>query len=314
MSTEKLKILIVGGHGFVGKNVVQLLKESDYEVFPMSRRDGLDLRDYSSIQTFLQKIKPDVIINCAAHVGSLHYITEYAADVVNDNMRIILNLYQAVKDVCPKTKIINPISNCSYPGKAKEQKESEFWDGAVHRSVWSYGNTRRMIIVIGQCYESQYAIKTINFLSPNSYGPKDYVDPNKTHALNGIIIRMLEAKKNNLPNFEIWGTGKPLREWIYVKDLARMLVSSIEKKECQVDPVNIAQNKAYSILEIARKVKKAIFYDGKLVFNTKYQDGDPIKKMDNQLFRHMYPDFSFTDLSQGIVETVNYYKKTLDIK
>jgi len=199
MEIKDKKVCITGGHGFVGKNVVEILKNHKYEIFPLSRRDGLDLTDNDITKKYFKKIKPDVIINCAAHVGSLHYVTEYAADVVDDNTQMILNLYRAVKEFCPKAKVINLISNCSYPGDVDIQIESEWWNGAVHKSVWSFANSKRMWVVVSECYSMQYNIKTINFLVPNAYGPRDYIDPNKTHALNGMIIRMIKAKRNKSP-------------------------------------------------------------------------------------------------------------------
>lgn len=309
-----MKILILGGHGFVGKNVVDGLSNSEYEIFHLSRRNGLDLTDYILTKKCIREIKPEVIINCAAHVGSLHYVAKYAADVVDDNTQMILNLYRAVKEVCPNAKVINPISNCSYPGDADIQIESEWWNGPVHKSVWSFANSKRMWVVVSECYAMQYNIKTINFLVPNSYGPGDYTDPNKTHALNGMIIRMLQAKRDKLPEFEIWGTGRPTREWIYVKDLARMLVSAIEFDGEQIYPVNIAQNKAYSIRETAEMIKELASYEGKLVFNTSYEDGAPTKKLDDTQFRSKYQGFAFTDIYEGIEETINYYKKVLGVE
>jgi len=309
----KMKILILGGHGFVGKNVVEILTDSNHKLFPLSRRDGLNLTDYTSTKMSFSKIRPDVIINCAAHVGSLHYVTEYAADVVHDNLQIILYLYRAVREICPDAKVINPISNCSYPGDSNIHVESEWWNGAVHESVWSFANSKRMWVVVSECYYMQYHIKTTNFLVANSYGPGDYTDPNKTHALNGMIIRMLQAKKERLPKFEIWGTGKPEREWIYVKDMAEMLANEVEISESQIQPVNIAQNNAYSIRETAEMIKELIGYKGKLVFNAKYQDGAPIKKLDDKLFRSKYPDFAFTDIHEGIKETIKYYIRVLEV-
>lgn len=303
-----MKILVPGGHGFVGKNVVEVLKKSTHNVFPLSRRDGFDLRDYNSAKNFIGKIKPDAIINCAAHVGSLNYVTMHAAEIVDDNMQIILNLYRAVKEICPRAIIINPISNCSYPGDADIQKEPDYWLGPVHKSVWSFGNSRRIWTVVGDCYLSQYNIKTINFFVPNSYGPGDYKDPDRTHALNGMIIRMLKAQQKNEPEFEIWGSGNPTREWIYVKDLAKILAGAIEEGYNYSGPINIAQNTAYSIKETAEMIKEAIGYKGKLFFNTKYQDGAPIKKMDDKIFRKKYPDFVFTEIKEGIKETSDYYK------
>lgn len=309
-----MKIMVLGGHGFVGKNVVEILRDSEHELFPLSRRDGFDLTDYASTKKQFLEAQPDVIINCAAHVGSLHYVTEYAADVIDDNVQLILNLYRAVSEVCPDAKIINPISNCSYPGDANIHIESEWWNGPVHKSVWSFANAKRMWAVVSACYYMQYNTRTINFLVANSYGPGDYTDPNKTHALNGMIIRMLQAKRENQSEFEIWGTGKPEREWIYVKDMAKMLADSVEMNESQIEPINIAQNKAYSIRESAETIKDLTGYSGTLIFNTSYQDGAQTKKLDDTLFRKTYPDFAFTDMYEGIKETIKYYQKKLEVE
>lgn len=308
-----MKVLVLGGHGFVGKSVVEELRKTTHTAIPLSRRDGLDMLNYATVVEHLKKENPDVIINCAAHVGSLHYVTEKAADVVHDNLQIILNLYRATKVACAHAKIINPISNCSYPGDANIHKESEWWNGPVHKSVLSFANAKRMIAVVSECYAMQHGISTINFLVANSYGPGDYTDPNKTHALNGMIIRMLQTKKENKPEFEIWGTGRPTREWIYVKDFARMLAYAVEMRESQLSPINIAQNKAYSILETAQMIKRYTGYNGKLVCNPKYQDGAPTKQLDDALFRSKFPNFTFTNIDTGIQETTSYYKEVLNI-
>ena len=120
-----MKILVLGGHGLVGKTVMEILENSEHKAIALSRRDGLDLTNYGLTKKHFSEIKPEVIINCAAHVGSLHYVTQYAADVIDDNMQMILNLYRGVKEVCPNVKVINPISNCSYPGDANIHIESE---------------------------------------------------------------------------------------------------------------------------------------------------------------------------------------------
>lgn len=306
-----MKIIVLGGHGFVGKHVMELLKDTGHESKALSRRDGLDMINIESVREHLRKEMPDVIINCSAHVGSLHYVTEFAADVLNDNVQMTLNLYKAVKEICPKVKIVNPLSNCSYPGDADNQKENEYWNGPVHKSVWSYGNSRRTIAIISECYSMQYKIKSVNFIIANSYGPGDYIDPNKTHALNGMIIRMMKAKRAGEKDFEIWGTGKPQREWVYVKDVAKMLVHAALNIDEQTQPINLAQNKVYAIAETGQMIKNALKFEGTLKFNTKMQDGAMIKKLDDTLFRNKFPEFKFTDLDQGIADTVKYYEKVL---
>jgi GDP-L-fucose synthase len=306
-----MKVIILGGHGFVGKSVAHQLKESKYDVFPLSRRDGLDLLDIECTKSLFLDIQPNVIINCAAHGGSLHYVTEFAGDVIYDNIEMALNLYKSVKDVCPEAKIINPLSNCSYPGDAHIQRETEWWNGEVHDSVFSYGNAKRFIYVISKNFQIQYGINTINYLVPNTFGPGDYTDPNKTHALNGMIIRMIIAQKNKEQTFEIWGTGNPVREWAYIKDVANILKEGITIDRDLIYPVNIAQNKGYSIKESAKFIAEAVGFEGKLLFNTKYQDGAPIKILDDKMFRSFNPDYEFFDHGDGIKETVKYYKQNL---
>jgi len=306
-----MKILILGGHGFVGKRLVATLDRSQHKVYPMSRRDGVDLTNYASAEKCFIEISPDVIINCAAHVGSVHYVTTYAADVTYDNIQMALNLYRAAAKVSPEVRIINPLSNCSYPGDSDIQREQEWWANEVHESVFSYGNAKRFIYVISKNYEKQYGLNSINFLIPNTFGPGDSTDSNKTHALNGMIIRMIEAQRQGEKQFEIWGTGSPAREWAYIDDVVNILIEGIYTRENLTYPVNLAQNKGYTIKESAELIAESIGFVGKLTFNTNYQDGAPIKILDDTRFRQLFPDFRFFDHKKGIDETVKYYKSVL---
>lgn len=303
-------VVVLGGEGFLGSHVMNLLRKKGYDPISISRRSGVDSRNFDSLFKALKKAKPNGIINCAAHVGSVHYAIEFSADMIHDNILLVTNLYQAVLRACPKAKIINPISNCSYPGDANTHYEPDWEKGAVHESVLAYASTRRLIYSLARCYANQYNIHSVNWLVANAYGPGDNVDPNKVHALNGIIIRLLKAQQKNEKEFEIWGSGKPTREWVYIEDVAKMLVDSLNMED-QIYPLNLAQNKAYSITEIAQIVAKILHYDVKFVFNTKYADGAPFKVLDDRQFRKKFPSFIFTSLDTGIKETVKYYKELL---
>lgn len=305
------KIVVLGGSGFIGTHVVAALEKAGHTPLTTSRAEGVDLTDYQAVETYLRETQPDVIFNCAAHVGSLHYVTTYAADVLNDNVQMSVNLYKAVAKVVPHAKIINPLSNCSYPGAAAVQVEAEWWNGEVHDSVFSYGNAKKFLYTIAKCYQKQYGVVSVNFLVPNTFGPGDSVDPNKTHALNGMIIRMIQAQQRGDASFEIWGTGSPIREWAYVDDVARMLVEGMATKEDLLYPVNMGQNKGFSIKESAEFIAQAVGFTGELIFNTKYQDGAPIKILDNTKFKAVFPEFEFSDHQQGIEATVAYYQKIL---
>lgn len=287
------------------------LTRQGHDAVARSRRSGLDLLDRSAVESALKHERPDAIINCAAHVGSVHYVTSFAADVFHDNVQMALNLYKAVASSRPEALIVNPLSNCSYPGEADVHYEPEWWNGPVHDSVCSYGNAKRFIYVLSRCYHKQYKVRTMNFLVPNAFGPGDYTDPNKTHALNGMIIRMIQSQRRGDTDFEIWGTGKPVREWGFIKDIAAVLVRGLKLDRDLQYPINIAQNRGYAVSESARMIAQVVGFSGKLSFNTKFQDGAMRKVLDDRAFREAFPDFVFTNHLDGISQTVDYYQKQL---
>lgn len=306
-----MKIVILDSESFFGKHLTKLLQKSKHLVVPLSKKKGLNMMNFLSVKKWLEKTQPDVIYNCAAHIGGVHYVSKFAADVINDNLQMILNTYKAVCKVCPAVKIISPLSNCSYPGEANIHLESDWLMGPVHESVYAYGNAKRLLHVVSHCYKKQHGIQSYNFLIPNHFGPEDEIDPTKIHALPGMIVRMIQALKNNFAEFEIWGTGKPTREWGYGPDIAKVLIQAMNLKEDLTYPVNIAQNKGYSIMQSAKLIAKEIGYKGKLIFNTSYQDGALIKVLDDKKFRKLFPKFKFTDHQLAIRETVKYYQPIL---
>lgn len=305
-----MNIVILGGTGFLGKHVLRMLGERGHAVTSLSRREDCNIMAFDRFRDRLRDLQPEAILNCAAHVGSVHYAIEYAADMLHDNTQILLNLYRAVREVCPKTKIVNPISNCSYPGDALKHCESEWFDGPIHDSVVAYGTPRRLIHTLAHCYKNQYGIRSVNWLIANAYGPGDYTDPNKVHALNGLIIRMMKGQRAGDRTFEIWGSGKPIREWVYIEDAARILVHSLDIDE-QIYPLNLAQNKGWSVTEIAELAAKALDYPVTFTWNTKFADGAPVKVLDDRAFRERYSDFQFTPIDDGIRRSVDYYRTVL---
>lgn len=307
-----MKILVIGGNGFVGKNVTAVLRRKGHEVSPMSRRNGLDLMDTSSVRTVLERIMPDAIFNCAAHVGSVHYVMQNAAAVAHDNVQMALNLYKLVEQTCPQAHVVNPLSNCSYPGDADVHYEPDWWHGEVHHSVFAYANAKRFIYVLARCYQSQHKIRSSNILVPNAFGVGDHLDTNRTHAISGMIVRMIKARRERAPRFEVWGSGTPVREWGYIDDVTEIMSRVLDLDEDLVYPVNIAQNHGSAIRETAEAIRKAVGYNGELWFNTEYEDGAPRKVLDDRRFRELFPDFIFTEHEEAVRRTVAYYEAALE--
>ena len=144
------KILVLGGHGFMGKNIQDLFRNTEYEMFYESRRTGLDLNNYEVTLSKFKEINPDIIIHAAAHVGSISYVSNYSADVVIDNSQMYINLYKSIATFNRSIIVINPISNCSYPGIIDIQHEEMWWDGRIHDSVESYGTPKKLGFIISK--------------------------------------------------------------------------------------------------------------------------------------------------------------------
>ena len=302
-----MNVLVLGSTGFIGKSLINRLKNDPSPVTGVSRSGGLNLLDYQQTKQCISSVQPDVIYNVASHGGSLHYVKEFAASVYSDNLQMGLNLYRALDEIGSTAKVVQPFSNCSYPGNSSVQNEENWLNGAVHPSIFSFGNSKRSLYYLSKCYKEQHGISTVNLLLPNTYGPGDSIDPNKTHALNGMIIRMLKAKEAGDEEFVVWGTGSPVREWCYVDDFVEAMVQATSFEDMEY-PVNIGQEKGYSIAESAQLIKKACGFEGEIVFDTKYPDGDAVKILGNSKLNDILPDFKFFDHEQGILNTVKYYE------
>ncbi len=305
-----MKVLLLGHTGFVGTNVAKALKDNNISFDAASAATGIDLRKEEDCLTLFKKTKPDFIINCAAHVGSLNYVTEKAATVIHDNTLMLLSTYQAIAKICPNATIINPIANCAYPARADIFIEDEWWNGHLHRSVLSYGSTRRFMWSLGESYDMQYGIRSIHLLVPNMYGPYDSTDPNKAHALNALVSKFIKAELTGQNEITIWGTGVAIREWLYAEDFGRIIVEILQHPGMVglSEPLNIAQNFGLSVKELVELIKTNMGFKGTIKWDHNMPDGAPKKVMDERRFRKVFNHFEFTDFNTGIKNTVEYYR------
>lgn len=305
-----MNVLILGSTGFAGQNVVKFLKQTQkFNIIESSRSLGTDLIDYEQTLALFKTSNPDFIINCAAHVGSLNYVTQMAANVVMDNSRMILNMYQAIAEVCPKAVVINPIANCAYPASADTFSEDEWMSGHLHRSVLSYGATKRLLWHVGESFFMQYQIKSIYLFVPNMYGPGDSTDPNKAHALNALISKFVKAQKEEKTEISLWGTGIAIREWLYAEDFAKIIEQILDRKVVMGldEPLNIGQNFGLSVRELSQIINQNFNDKFVIKWDHTMPDGAPKKVMDDRRFKKVFKNFGFTDFNYGIEQTIKYY-------
>lgn len=306
------KVLLLGATGFAGRNVSALLSQNkSLELLSSSKSLGCDLLDLKQAKELIAQHRPNFIINCAAHVGSLNYVTKMAADVISDNSRMILNLYDAVAKEHPSSVIINPIANCAYPSHIVTFNEDEWMNGHLHRSVLSYGASKRLLWHVGESYAMQHHIKSIYLFVPNMYGPFDSTDPNKAHALDALISKFVKADREGKKEVEIWGSGIAVREWLYAPDFARLLELLVTGKVNRGldEPVNLGQNFGLSVRELVHLINNRFQNKFRIRWNPEMPDGSPRKVMDDRRFKKVFGEFQFTPLEEGITETLNYYSQ-----
>lgn len=309
----KKKIIIFGGFGFIGSHIYNYLKLNN-QILRVSRRNGYNINSSNKIKKLFFDFKPDIAINCAVSHGGLSYINSKPASIFHKNSLLYFNFYKTISGVKLKKNfyVINLISNCAYSGDLKIQREDKWLDHEPHSSVLPFAIPKRIAYYLSKFYSKEFNIKTKNFLVPNAYGPGDYTDPRRTHALNGIIIRFLKAIKSKDKFLQIWGTGKPKREWIYAYDIAKLIAIEILKNNIKnYIPINLAQNKSYSILKISKIIKKILKTDILLKTDPAQMDGAAVKQLSNIKFKNFFKKYKYEKIETGILKTINYYKKSL---
>lgn len=300
-------ILVTGATGFLGKRVCKKLDELNLEYKPTSLTLGIDLRNKKEAFEIFEKVNPCKVIHCASYVGGLQFGVKHPAEMFSNNLLMMINIFEACKDYGIE-RLVNPISNCAYPGKSLLFKESELWDGPLHESVLAYGMARKMSLVGANAYNSQHNLDTINLILPNMYGPEDHFEEERSHAMGALIMKIEHAKNKSLPSVDVWGTGAPVREWLYIDDGAEAMVRALNMQPYK-GPINIGTAKGISIKDMAELIKKTVGYEGCLVFNPTKIDGAPYKTMDGSLGRCLLQWSPQITLEIGLARTIQWYER-----
>jgi len=306
------KIVVTGGNGFFGSHIVDRLREMECEIFVPRTKDRVDFRKYKDCFSYIDSTKPDIVINCAANQGGIAYHISKQADLFMDNMLMGTFLMQASQQVGVK-KFVNIVAGCSYPGYVENEQmnEDEYWNGKLHESIFSFGFPRKASTVYGLALKRQFNFNSIHLIMANMYGPGEHFNPEQSKALAGLIKKFYEAKKTNLPTVKIWGTGKPTRDWLYVKDGAEAILKATAYYD-NVEPLNIATGVGISVAKLAETIKDIIGYKGKLVYDTDKPDGAMHKTFGVYKMKKIIGWIPSTPIEKGIKETVKWFSKNYE--
>ena len=270
-----------------------------------STREDTDLFSLEETKRTIKNTSPDLIINAAAKVGGILANNTFRTEFIIENLKINLNILESCLEY-NDVKIVNLGSSCIYPLNAKNPiSEDSFMTGELEPTNSPYAMAKLTAIEIGRSMNVQYDHKILNLMPTNLYGPNDNFSENESHVIPGLIHKMHLAKINNDPVFKIWGTGKPLREFLYVDDLASAIEFLIIN-QVDIDLLNIGSGKEVTILELANLIKKVVDYKGSIEFDLEKPDGNPRKLLDSSKINDLGWSAD-TDLLEGLKNTYSWY-------
>jgi GDP-L-fucose synthase len=274
------KIYIAGHRGMVGSAIHRCLERNGYTNLVFTSRSELDLKDTQAVNRFFGIQKPAYVFLAAAKVGGILSNNTYPADFLYDNLMIQNNVIYAAFTYDVK-KLLFLGSSCIYPKLAAQPiREDSLLSGYLEPTNEAYAIAKIAGIKLCQAYHKQHGKMFISAMPTNMYGFGDNYHPQNSHVLPALLRRFHEAKEENRPEVVIWGTGKPLREFMFSDDLADACVFLMESYE---DPelINVGTGEEVSILELAHLIKQVVGYEGKINFDSSKPDGTPRKLMDS---------------------------------
>ena len=278
-------IWIPGSNGMVASSLIKRLDKENANVIKTTRED-VDLTDIDQVENFYEKFLPDLVILAAAKVGGIYANDKYAADFLTTNLKIQTNVIESAKNY-NTAKLIFLGSNCSYPKNIPQPiKENCLLSGQLDPANQWYAIAKIAGIKMCQAYNKQYGSNFISLIPPSLYGPKDNFHPKNSHVAASLIRKFHLAKKNSAPSVVVWGTGKPLREFLHVDDLADACVFLAKNYNSQ-EPINVGSGEEISIYELAIKIKKLVGFTGNIIFDSHYPDGTYQKLLDLSKLTHL---------------------------
>lgn len=308
MELANKKIVVTGGAGFLGKQVVDQLKQAGAnpdDIFIPRSRD-YDLTEMDACQKVVKG--QDVIIHLAAHVGGIGLNREKPAELFYDNLMMGTQLiHAAYQEGCEKFVCVGTI--CAYPKFTPVPfKEDDLWAGYPEETNAPYGIAKKALLVQLEAYRQQYGFDGIYLLPVNLYGPEDNFDPRSSHVIPALIHKVHEAQMRGDKTLPVWGDGSPTREFLYSTDAARGIVMATQKYS-DAAPVNLGTHSEISIRDLAELICEVMGFEGELDWQTDKPNGQPRRCLDTERAKKAFGFEAETDFREGLKNTVEWYRK-----
>jgi GDP-L-fucose synthase len=303
-----MTILVAGATGLAGSAIVRELTRIGKSVVGISSKD-VDLLDRNSTFNYLDKLKPNVVIDAAARVGGISANNNYPVEFLSENIRIQTNLMDAAHSAKVE-KFVFLASSCVYPKNCPQPiKEEYVLTGALESTNSAYAIAKLAGLELIKAYRKEFGHKWISVMPTNLYGPNDNFDLESSHVFPALIRKFIEAKKSSANLVKLWGTGKPRREFLHVDDLAKAIIVCLDNYDAD-QQINIGTGVDLTVAELAEKIAKNIGFTGSINWDVDREDGTPQKVLDVQKITNLGWK-PLIGLDQGIKLTVEWYLENL---
>ncbi len=303
------RVLVTGGSGFLGKQLLRVLAERGYQDVVAPRHAEYDLTRTDRVAACLRELRPQAIVHLAAVVGGIGANRARPGEFFYQNLIMGTELMEQAR-LAGVQKFLAIGTICAYPKFTPVPfRENDIWDGYPEETNAPYGLAKKMLMVQAQAYRQQFGFNGVYLLPTNLYGPGDNFHPTDAHVIPDMIRKCQDALDSGAETLTLWGTGNPTREFLYVRDCAEGIAAALEHYN-GAEPVNLGSGEEIRIGDLARLIAEVTGFEGQIRFDTSQPDGQPRRKLDTSRALAEFGWQSRTSFRDGLRATVDWYRGT----